>query len=413
MVGQKGCSVLSGLCGPANDAPAHGTTGTCLDPCLGYAGITHHANCAPGCDAGYHLVGERKCTINPNNLLVKFTNTAMCDPDPACRGAGSGLPPHTTKGDCPPSLASGKHCELGCEDGYLPVGPPHRSCLLGNITDIGVCRPSDCVGADGKPDHGTKGDCPTQLDSGHSCHPVCDTGYSLSGVRSCLAGQLTDTARCGPNPCSDADAPPPHGQAGDCPAQLPSGGSCLPNCTSTAPAAFYLSAPRRCVAGQLSGGECIECTNRLCAHNGACVSKAPKGGEGYTCNCTAGWTGSGCNAAGDYCQTSQPCSKVDPGAVCHTDSDVKRGYQCDCSDGYSSSVGEDGANCDVHAKSFTTWDMICVLATVASVAPVPFMVRRYRRSLGSLHDPGLPPGKDAQGKMQPGVRTGYLTGRRV
>jgi hypothetical protein len=47
------------------------------------------------------------------------------------------------------------------------------------------------------------GTCTSSLASGSSCTPTCNTGYTLSGSRSCSSGTLTDTVAC------KADSPAP------------------------------------------------------------------------------------------------------------------------------------------------------------------------------------------------------------
>ena len=46
------------------------------------------------------------------------------------------------------------------------------------------------------PANGALGSCRSTLAHGKSCAPSCDTGYTLSGTRSCDNGQLADTAVC-------------------------------------------------------------------------------------------------------------------------------------------------------------------------------------------------------------------------
>jgi hypothetical protein len=232
------------------------------------------------------------------------------------------------------------------------------------------------------------------------CEATCSTGYSPSGDNnySCTTSGSGNweggTLTCSPNPCNSTNTDPDHGTRGTCTnALLLSGGSCTPACDG----GYVLISLRHCQLGNLSGGECHKCTNDMCAHiarGSTCVSNAPE--DGYSCNCTAGWTGLHCTAKADECEASRPCSKIDPDAACLQDPKSDRGYICNCSSGYSSSA-EDGANCNVHESRFTIWEVLCTIATVASVAPVPLMVVRFRRSLGRLHDPQLPEGKDAVG----------------
>ena len=84
--------------------------------------------------------------------------------------------------------------------------------------------------ASGRHANGTVGDCTSSLASGASCTPTCDSGYTLSGTRSCSAGTLTDTAVCTANspqatPSSPANSsvssiPPPPSPSSPQPPQL-------------------------------------------------------------------------------------------------------------------------------------------------------------------------------------------------
>lgn len=50
--------------------------------------------------------------------------------------------------------------------------------------------------ASGIIEHGNFGNCTNTLNDGATCYPVCDTGYKISGNRTCNNGKLTDTAKC-------------------------------------------------------------------------------------------------------------------------------------------------------------------------------------------------------------------------
>ena len=57
--------------------------------------------------------------------------------------------------------------------------------------------------------------CTSILAHGSSCSPTCNTGYTLSGQRSCSAGTLNDTAVCNPNDCTASlDNPNKNGDDG-------------------------------------------------------------------------------------------------------------------------------------------------------------------------------------------------------
>jgi alpha-tubulin suppressor-like RCC1 family protein len=60
--------------------------------------------------------------------------------------------------------------------------------------------PGPCV-ASGVITNGAASPCTSSLAGGASCTPTCNSGYTLSGTRSCSAGTLTDTAACTANAC--------------------------------------------------------------------------------------------------------------------------------------------------------------------------------------------------------------------
>ena len=107
----------------------------------------------------------------------------------------------------------------------------------------------------------------------------------------------------------------------------------------------------------------------------------------YVCNCTAGW-------AGEHCEVSDPCITLNPciGGECQTSSSNVLGYTCACFADYR---GE--PNCDEHIGAFTKWEGICISATIVSILPVPWMIKRFRRTLDDLEDPGLPEHRNAVG----------------
>ena len=93
-------------------------------------------------------------------------------------------------------------CGTGSTDQYLyvytnvdiPTSPCDASAAITNADDLN--------------------DCTSTLASGASCTPRCNTGYTLTGTRSCSAGSLTDTAACAANPSSpdgSASPAPPDG----------------------------------------------------------------------------------------------------------------------------------------------------------------------------------------------------------
>ena len=84
----------------------------------------------------------------------------------------------------------------------------------GTLTDTAVCNPNPCDAAAAIA-NGALNDCTSTLAHGTSCTPDCNTGYTLSGTRSCSAGTLTNTAVCNPNDCTASpDNPNKNGDDG-------------------------------------------------------------------------------------------------------------------------------------------------------------------------------------------------------
>ena len=62
--------------------------------------------------------------------------------------------------------------------------------------------------ASAAPTNGAVGTCTSTLASGSTCQPTCNTGYTVSGTSSCLAGTFT-TAECSVAPSPPPPSPPP------------------------------------------------------------------------------------------------------------------------------------------------------------------------------------------------------------
>ena len=114
---------------------------------------------------------------------------------------------------CTSILAHGSSCSPTCNTGYTLSG--QRSCSAGDLSDTAVCNPNSCD-ASGAISNGAPGSaCTSILAHGSSCSPTCNTGYTLSGQRSCSAGDLSDTAVCNPNDCTASlDNPNKNGDDG-------------------------------------------------------------------------------------------------------------------------------------------------------------------------------------------------------
>lgn len=340
------------------------------------------------------------CYYSPGTIACDGSDTPshdpMCPPDGCRRFCPCVVdcidikePLHGSAGNCPPNhnLQDGHSCTPKCISGYTLTGD--LSCAAGVLTDTATCNPNSCDVSSPAPLHGSPGTCTSTLLSGDSCVPHCDPGYQLEGQRSCLAGQLTDNVRCMPKPCGRANENlPTHGTAGKCPPVLESSKACEIDCTN----GFKRTGSRRCLLGNLTDTtQCKPCDKQLCGgtDHGVCTD------SGTTCNCTEGWFDSPkgrCSGLNDLCTVLRPCSSKDIKATCNPAVN-HNGYECNCSDGYASSA-EPGVNCDrvVYKGSCgkLCWETICIIATVVSVLPVPYMIRRFKRSFRSLHDPQLP-----------------------
>ena len=82
----------------------------------------------------------------------------------------------------------------------------------GLVEKWGIGTSASCD-ASGAISNGAPGSaCSSTLADGATCSPTCNSGYTLSGQRSCSAGTLTDTAVC--NPCLLYTSPSPRDQRG-------------------------------------------------------------------------------------------------------------------------------------------------------------------------------------------------------
>eukprot|EP01049_Picozoa_sp_SAG25_P003774 SAG25_NODE_224_length_11578_cov_10.606325_1_plen_1024_part_10 len=219
--------------------------GTCANGMLIAQPLRKQANHCGRCFAGYTL-GSRKCMRNScicingtpkTGAACTKNGSSMCQ---SCRAGyvlstiactakscdALAVPANGAKGTCTTSLASGSSCAPTCTAGYTVSGK--TSCMLGKLA-AATCKPKPCD-ASAPPANGAKGDCSANLPSGGTCLPTCNSGYTVSGQVSCKAGTLTP-ASCVPNPC-DALAVPANGAKGTCTTSLASGSSCAPTCTA-------------------------------------------------------------------------------------------------------------------------------------------------------------------------------------
>ena len=144
---------------------------------------------------GGHQNGGGGAGSNAGHVRV-YADVSPCD--------ASGAITNGALNDCTSSLASGASCTPTCDSGYTLSGS--RSCSSGTLTDTAACTATPCD-ASAAPTNGALNDCTSSLASDTSCSPTCNSGYTLSGSRSCSTGSLTDTAVCSANP--NPSPPPP------------------------------------------------------------------------------------------------------------------------------------------------------------------------------------------------------------
>jgi len=220
-------NVLGSPC-DASAAPTNGAVGDCT------SSLASWSTCQPTCDAEYTVSGTSSCSLG--TLRAATCSANPCD--------ASTAPTNGAVGDCTSTLASGSTCQPTCDAGYTASGT--SSCSAGTLT-AATCSVSPCD-ASGAITNGAPGSgCTSTLAHGSSCTPTCNTGYTLSGTRSCTAGALTDNAACTATPC-DASAAPTNGAVGTCTNSLASGASCSPTCDS----GYTLSGTISCSAGTLT-----------------------------------------------------------------------------------------------------------------------------------------------------------------
>ena len=145
---------------------------------------------------------------NSHSACSEFTSfassTAAIDGPPTAwvrkvNACDAAVPPvNGAAGTCTDTLASGSSCQPECDSGYAVSGA--SSCLNRVLTSATCTIPCDASTA---PTNVAVGTCTSSLASGSTCQPTCNTGYTLSGSRSCSSGTLTDTVAC------KADSPAP------------------------------------------------------------------------------------------------------------------------------------------------------------------------------------------------------------
>lgn len=163
---------------------------------------------------------------------------------------------HTTSHNCT-DLKTGGTCTASCNAGYSGAAQTYSCSSTGFGGEAMACEPTTCD-ASHSVQNGDNGDCTSSLDSGRSCTITCNEGYTRDGLTQCLAGTLTSVASCKPSPC-DASESPVSGTPGDCTSNLESGKTCQPTCND----GYTVSGTSSCDKGVLKPATCkaaLACT---------------------------------------------------------------------------------------------------------------------------------------------------------
>ena len=305
--------------GASSPVAAHGVgPGDCV------ATLDSGDHCRPGCAEGYALSGDRVCTAGT-------LNTVSCDPEPCTAMSIANSDHKTLHPHNPCTAVTGELCEYACNEGYSIVGTQAQgnaqhsgstTCQSDHTFDYTAATKA-CVAdycptgtdppANSNPVSGTSGTCQTPtLQSGDSCQPECGGGFQKHGTdRTCEKGKYTSNVTCTGSPCECPGANCPtspvsngHGDNTGCPASLPDGQHCTPNCE-----AGYSpgSGDRTCVHGQLTD-------TATCDADACTALSIPHSDHGPAHNCTG--------ATGDTCSFS--CNEgysIGGAAVCTTKPD--------------------------------------------------------------------------------------------
>ena len=206
------------------------------------ATLASGSSCSPQCTIGFYPVAAT-CVANAGTL-TRRRRVHQCTIVVRRVGASTN---GANEGTCSSALASGSTCAPACLNGYSVNGT--TTCAAGTLTSVATCDPDPCnfVAPNNAADAGS---CTATLLSGDTCSPTCASGYTRSGVTSCLAGTLT-SATCDPDPCDASALPADAESLGDCTATLASGSSCEPTCDLG-----YVASVATCFAGNLTAAAC-------------------------------------------------------------------------------------------------------------------------------------------------------------
>ena len=320
-------------------------------------------------------LGTRACTSNCGNILSNTENafystitgltltsltsssvvlrTIIAPPAP-CDASGT-IANGAPGSGCTSTLADGASCTPTCNSGYTLSGT--RSCTDGTLTDTAVCNPNSCD-ASGAISNGAAGPgCTSTLAHGSSCTPSCNDGYTLSGQRSCSAGTLTNTAVCNGNDCTvSRDDPNKNGDDGVF--------YCINNGTVSGTTGSCMCTG--CKSGY--GGASCDTAGACSASSDSskdgsdgsvyCINGGTVGGSAGSCTCTCkpGYEGSGCETA-SACTASSNSTKDGSDGTLHcsaqygTIGGTTGSCTCTCKAGYGGNGCETVGACSASSNS--------------------------------------------------------------
>ena len=259
----EGCDITTTL---SDITAIGGTVGTCVAPTArfisgtstGTTVLSHDSSCEPTCPTGHTISGNTICSkateqtdgcTNDHEDCDYWASSGECDNNPgymevsckkACNICSTSL---VGGGTLTPSQCSADPCDLGSN--AIPTNGK-----------IGTCSTANWVNG--------------LLPSGSECQPECNPGFVPSGTTKCFKGSLTATicSSTPPSPCNDARNNVPYGTYGNCPASLNSGATCRPQCNQGFSLAASItgssSSPRldhSCDNGILTRATCDACTS--------------------------------------------------------------------------------------------------------------------------------------------------------
>merc|ERR1712159_85767 len=300
----KPCTISSG----AAVTPTGATATAGCNTLINAKSMTSGASCGFTCPA--NQVVDKQTTCKDTVLTLGSCKASYCsgvDTYAKASDAGAG-----GAGDCGKTLALGGTCTPATKTGYTCTGKVTCSSTSvantkGTKTENFQCTAKQCTGLSA-PANGKVGDCTSTLNSGSTCTPTCDSGYTKVGTtRSCLAGTVTDV-KCEKD-CTTTLVKP----------TAPTGITFGVGDTCTGQAGNTLKGGASCIWGAPSAGN--TCTTATCKGGTLTQSTCAK----TTCDCGTAPTN---GAVGDCTKTqaqSTTCQKT-----CNSGYEPNVNTKCTC-----------------------------------------------------------------------------------